>query len=103
VPRWCSTPRPGATITWTYRDRLRGFYFDLLEHAPGPVVRSSPELIDALSDLDAVRRRYAPAYRAFRNTFCHLDDGRATTRVLERFFSGPDPRGSLAESVGIGA
>jgi CDP-glycerol glycerophosphotransferase len=84
-----------------YRDRLRGFYFDLLEHAPGPVVQSGPELIEALSDLDAVRRRYAPAYRAFRNSFCHLDDGRATARVIERIFTGPAARGPLAGSVDI--
>jgi CDP-glycerol glycerophosphotransferase len=86
-----------------YRDRLRGFYFDLLEHAPGPVVQSGSELIEALSDLDALRLRYAPAYREFRSRFCHLDDGRATARVLERLFSGPETRDSLAVSVGIGA
>jgi CDP-glycerol glycerophosphotransferase len=86
-----------------YRDRLRGFYFDLHEHAPGPVVLGGTELIEALSDLDAVRRRYAPAYRAFRNRFCHLDDGRATARILERIFTEPSARSVLAGSVDIAA
>ncbi len=28
-----------------YRGELRGFYFDLIAHAPGPVVRSEAELV----------------------------------------------------------
>src|SRR5690606_5072702 len=30
-----------------YRGELRGFYFDLLERAPGPVVRNQTELVAA--------------------------------------------------------
>jgi CDP-glycerol glycerophosphotransferase len=73
-----------------YRDSLRGFYFDLHQHAPGPLLQTGTEVLDALSDLDSVRRQYAPAYRAFRDRFCHLDDGHATARVIDRFFTaGP--------------
>jgi CDP-glycerol glycerophosphotransferase len=75
-----------------YRDNLRGFYFDLHQHAPGPLLETGTDLLAALSDLDSVRRRYAMAYQVFRDRFCHLDDGRATARVIERFFTVPhDP------------
>ncbi|MFC0038085.1 CDP-glycerol glycerophosphotransferase family protein [Actinomadura rayongensis] len=67
-----------------YRDHVRGFYFDLAEVAPGPLLDTSDEVIDALRDLDAVARRSAPAYRAFRRRFCPSDDGRAAARVLAR-------------------
>lgn len=67
-----------------YRDELRGFYFDLAEQPPGPLVRTAEELDDALHDLEAVRAAYAHTYRRFRETFCHLDDGHATERFLAR-------------------
>ena len=35
-----------------YRGELRGFYFDLVAHAPGPVVRTQDELVAALRDGD---------------------------------------------------
>ncbi|MGI3783113.1 MAG: CDP-glycerol glycerophosphotransferase family protein [Janthinobacterium lividum] len=65
----------------TYRDVDRGFYFELEPVAPGPVVRTQDELTVALNDLPGVRRAYAEPYRAFRQTYCALDDGRSTKRV----------------------
>jgi CDP-glycerol glycerophosphotransferase len=65
----------------TYRDVDRGFYFELEPVAPGPVVRTQDELTAALNDLPGVRRAYADRYRAFRATYCALDDGHATRRV----------------------
>ena len=65
-----------------YRDRQRGFYFDFLPEAPGPVATTTQELIDAIAGLDAAA--YAERYARFRERFCHLEDGRATERVLSR-------------------
>ena len=61
---------------------LRGFYFDLAPVAPGPLTTSVEELVGALTDLPGVTSRYAEAYAAFRATYCCLEDGRATDRVL---------------------
>ena len=69
-----------------YSDRLRGLYFDLEAIAPGPVVATSRAVVDALAELPALAGGHAGAYAAFRERFCHLDDGHATDRVLERFF-----------------
>ncbi|CCG02021.1 CDP-glycerol glycerophosphotransferase family protein [Blastococcus saxobsidens] len=66
-----------------YRDRLRGFYFDLAEVAPGPLVSTSTELVEAIADIDAVTAEHAERYARFRETFCHLEDGAATRRVLD--------------------
>ena len=67
-----------------FRDRIRGFYFDLEEIAPGPLMTTTGEIVDALRDLDGVRERHADGYAAFRERFCHLEDGHATDRVLDR-------------------
>jgi CDP-glycerol glycerophosphotransferase len=69
-----------------FRDELRGFYFDLEDVAPGPLLSTSAELVDAIADLDGVRERYAGRYADFRQTFCHLEDGHATERVLDLLF-----------------
>jgi CDP-glycerol glycerophosphotransferase len=65
-----------------FRDEIRGFYFDLLPEAPGPVVRTERELVDALLHLDPAP--WAARYAAFRSTYGGLEDGHATDRVLER-------------------
>lgn len=66
-----------------YRGQLRGFYFDLAERAPGPLVRTQEELTAALADSghEAV---YAARYAAWRRQFNSRDDGHAAERVVDR-------------------
>jgi CDP-glycerol glycerophosphotransferase len=66
-----------------YRDSVRGFYFDFIPEAPGPVVETMPTLLDALSRLDATKHEYRDRYAAFRELWCHLEDGHATDRVID--------------------
>lgn len=67
-----------------YSANLRGFYLDYdQQHLPGPMVMTSEEVLDALADLDAVTERYAEPLAEFRRTFCSLEDGSATERVLD--------------------
>ena len=79
-----------------FENRVRGFYFDLLPVAPGPVVQTMDELLDALAELPLNTARYAGRYAHFRETFCHLEDGRATERVLDRVLKTPAPRPAAA-------
>jgi CDP-glycerol glycerophosphotransferase len=66
-----------------YRDSVRGFYFDFVPTAPGPVVETMPDLIGALTGLDAVQEEYRGRYDRFRAEFCHREDGHATDRAIE--------------------
>jgi CDP-glycerol glycerophosphotransferase (TagB/SpsB family) len=66
-----------------YRDRLRGFYFDLADVAPLPLLSTSAEVVDALAEIDTLAAATADRYARFRETFCSLDDGAATGRVLD--------------------
>jgi CDP-glycerol glycerophosphotransferase len=89
------TGRPMAFLTYDLADfqhRLRGFYFDLASEAPGPLVETTAELIGVLRDLEGTRARYAERYAEFRGRYCHLEDGHATDRVLERLAVLPDPQ-----------
>ena len=52
---------------------------------PGPLLRTTDELAEALQGLDAVSADTRTAIR-FGATFCELDDGRAAERVVDRLF-----------------
>jgi CDP-glycerol glycerophosphotransferase len=76
-----------------YRDDVRGFYFDLAEVAPGPLVVTSEELVEAIADSDVAASHLADRYAQFQRTFCSLEDGHATDRVLDLLFPPGDPAG----------
>jgi CDP-glycerol glycerophosphotransferase len=63
-----------------YKDNLRGFYFDFLQEAPGPVVKTTEELVQALQNYNG--QEYAGRYEAFRTKYNHADDGRAAEKVV---------------------
>ena len=65
-----------------YRDRLRGFTFDLEAEAPGPVLLEQGALTEALLDLPAVAAAHAERHARFVQRYCPLEDGRASERVL---------------------
>jgi len=71
-----------------YRDHVRGFYFDFEAAAPGPLLASSEQVVDALADIDSVAAKYAGALAAFTVRFCPLDDGRASARACDAIFGG---------------
>ena len=66
-----------------YRDKLRGFYFDFEQQAPGPLVDTTEAVIKHLDDS---ADSFAQAREKFRQRFAPLDDGRATERLVSRVF-----------------
>ncbi|MFJ2550491.1 CDP-glycerol glycerophosphotransferase family protein [Microbacterium sp. NPDC087591] len=68
-----------------YRGELRGFYFDLAERAPGPLVSTQDELAAALAD-PAHESTYRARYDAWKAQFNARDDGQAARRVVDRIF-----------------
>jgi CDP-glycerol glycerophosphotransferase len=88
---FANTGRPMLFFTYDlehYRDRLRGFYIDFEAEAPGPLLATSDEVIEAIRGVDEITARYVDAYRAFAETACDLDDGHATSRVVDRLLAG---------------
>ena len=84
------TGRPMLFFTYDlerYRDRLRGFYFDFEAEAPGPLLRTSGDVIAALRGLEDVNRGYRAAYDAFAAKFCSLEDGQAAARTVDWLLS----------------
>jgi CDP-glycerol glycerophosphotransferase len=87
---FANTGRPMLFFTYdldAYEDEIRGFYLeDFVGTVPGPLLRTTDEVAEALRDVDQVTAEYADRYSAFRQAFCELDDGHAAARVVDRLF-----------------
>ncbi|TCP21862.1 CDP-glycerol glycerophosphotransferase [Scopulibacillus darangshiensis] len=70
-----------------YRDQLRGFYMDFEKEAPGPFLRNTDEIIEAVLGIEEIRAAYHMRYVAFYNKFCSLEDGYATERLVDNIFA----------------
>jgi len=82
---WVVTGRPIVFFVpdmASYAYVLRGFYADLLEDPPGPVVHTTAEVAEAIqaSGTD----EYAEQQREWRERFAAHDDGRAAEHVVRR-------------------
>ncbi|MCR5767446.1 MAG: bifunctional glycosyltransferase family 2 protein/CDP-glycerol:glycerophosphate glycerophosphotransferase [Lachnospiraceae bacterium] len=69
-----------------YRDVLRGFYIDIEEELPGPLLYTTGEVIDAIKNIDSVREKYAQKYEVFYDRYCGWEDGHAAENVAKKVF-----------------
>lgn len=69
-----------------YENDLHGFYLDI-DSLPGPKCETTEEVASALLDIDFWQEKYGAAYDKFIQTFCPLDDGHASERVIRRIVS----------------
>lgn len=86
------TGRPMVFFTYDlerYRDHVRGFYFDFDAEAPGPLLRTAQEVVEALGEPAALEAGYRDARAAFAARYCPHDDGHAAARVLDRVLQPP--------------
>ena len=69
----------------TYRDVLRGFYFDIETEAPGPIVKDMTELVTAIDRfiMDGIYLDYQSNYEKFYHKYCALEKGNAAKQVVE--------------------
>ncbi|MCG1009944.1 CDP-glycerol glycerophosphotransferase family protein [Salinicoccus sp. ID82-1] len=83
---YANLERPMIFYTYdidNYRDKLRGFYFDFEQEAPGPLVKTTDALIHAVYEGESGRFNEKYNTAAFRARFCALEDGNATKRVCD--------------------
>jgi CDP-glycerol glycerophosphotransferase len=78
--------RPIVFFTYDYTEYLasRGTYFDLIDAAPGPLARTTDELVAAVHEVVATPGRYAAKYEEFLASYCGDEDGTASERAVRR-------------------
>ena len=69
-----------------YRDNLHGFYLNIQEILPGPILRTNEEVFEAIANLEQVEEEYKEKYDKFYEEFCCWDDGHAAERVVKTVF-----------------
>jgi CDP-glycerol glycerophosphotransferase len=69
----------------SYRNELRGFYFDLEDKAPGPLVKTTEEVIEAIYKYQD-GEELPDSYEDFYQNFCYLEEGESTKSVVEKVF-----------------
>ncbi|AIY00849.1 hypothetical protein ART_1250 [Arthrobacter sp. PAMC 25486] len=83
---FCVTRKPIIYLTpdiVQYRDSTRGFYFDLESLAPGPLLTTTEEVIEAIVNVESVQDRYKKRYNNFVDMFAPNCDGQATQRTVQ--------------------
>ncbi len=69
-----------------YRDNLRGFYFDFEEKAPGPLTRTTEEIISEIKQIEEKGFIPSDITEEFYEKFCYLESGESSRRVVEEVF-----------------
>ncbi|MFC7395388.1 CDP-glycerol glycerophosphotransferase family protein [Scopulibacillus cellulosilyticus] len=70
-----------------YRDQLRGFYMNFEKEAPGPLLRNTEEIIEAVLNIDEIKKDYKKRYDKFYKKYCSLEDGNAAIRLVDSIFA----------------
>lgn len=69
-----------------YRDVLRGFYIDIENDVPGPLLFTNEEIAGAVKNIEQINEKYKEKYDIFYEKFCCCDDGHASERIVNIVF-----------------
>ncbi|MBK5499427.1 CDP-glycerol glycerophosphotransferase family protein [Peribacillus sp. TH14] len=86
---FANTGRPILYYTYDledYRDNIRGFYMDFEREAPGPFLKTTEDIIESITNIDELNMQYKKRYSLFREKYCGIEDGKATKRIVDKFF-----------------
>ncbi len=86
---YANLKRPMLFFTYDlekYRDVLRGFYIDIEEELPGPLLFTTEEVVDTINNMDAITEKYHDKYIRFYDKYCSWEDGNASRKVANKVF-----------------
>jgi len=66
-----------------YENVLRGFYINIRDEVPGPLIFTNDELINKIKHIEDIKKDYKDKYETFYKKFCNIDDGNATKRIVD--------------------
>lgn len=65
-----------------YRNTLRGFYINMEKEVPGPLLKTTNEVIKTIKNIEDINKEFRDRYDTFYNRFCEWDDGHASERAV---------------------
>ena len=69
-----------------YAKHMRGFYLDIHNELPGPIIETNAELLESIQNIDTIKKEYRKKYEVFNQRFCYLDNGECSKVVAEKVF-----------------
>ncbi|WP_188454994.1 CDP-glycerol glycerophosphotransferase family protein [Virgibacillus oceani] len=87
---YANTGKPMLFYTYDleeYRDNIRGFYMDFEKEAPGPLLFNTDEIIDSVENIEKIICNFQDSYKVFQQNYCSLEDGYASSRIVDTLFS----------------
>lgn len=83
-----ATGRPVLFLTHDLQrySSKRGLYLDLAAEAPGPLLATGAEVVEAIGTIDRVAAAHAGRYERFRSLYAPHDDGKAAARLVDHVF-----------------
>ncbi|ATO27402.1 CDP-glycerol--glycerophosphate glycerophosphotransferase [Bacillus atrophaeus] len=70
----------------TYRDKLRGFYFDFEKEAPGPLVKETGDVVKWVKETESEAYTLPQSFGPFYEKFCYLETGESSEKVVDVVF-----------------
>ena len=67
-----------------YRDILHGFYMNMEEEVPGPMLFTTAEVVEAIKNIDRITAEYKDKYEVFYQKYGSLEDGHAAERCVNK-------------------
>lgn len=86
---YANLKRPMLFFTYDlekYRDVLRGFYINMEEELPGPILKTNDEVMEAFRNLPQIIEENKEKYEVFYEKYCGLENGHASEKVVKRMF-----------------
>lgn len=66
-----------------YKEELRGFYFEIEDVLPGPIVKTQDELEQEIANIASYMEKYKEKYEAFNKKFNYLDGKECSKKVIK--------------------
>lgn len=70
-----------------YKENLRGFYLNIYEDLPGPIITDEYELLSRVKSISKENHSFNEIIDKFNDRFNYLEDGNSTKRVLDKVFN----------------
>ncbi|MDQ0185712.1 CDP-glycerol glycerophosphotransferase family protein [Cytobacillus kochii] len=87
---YANTGKPLLFFTYDfeeYKNDVRGFYMDFEKEAPGPFLYNTEDIVQSVKEIQNVHLKYSNKYQQFKDKYCSLEDGNASNKIVNQFFS----------------
>lgn len=99
---YANLDRPMILFTYDldeYGEKLRGFYIDIIENRPGPLVFTSKELEEAIHNIDELEKEYKPIRQKFRAKFNQYESGDSSEKIFNEVMLKHEVKDSILNKI----